>query len=258
MKAAQKLHRIVAPSTLQKVWHILPLSLRYSFSHSTKTPSAETSVAAKNRNHAMVALAEKCANILAPSQYLASRAQQHRISPVQVLRHGVQHHEEHIGGDGFVFVGTIARHKGPHLVYQAHKQSTESHRALRFYGSLQTPQLIPSELWGGMLSHQEVLPLFQRADALIMGSIWPENAPLVIIEAQSMGCPVIAPRIGGIPELIQEGINGLLYEPGNIEDLASCISKILRLSHFRVRPPLFETVVDAHIAMYEEHLCTQP
>ena len=155
-------------------------------------------------------------------------------------------------------MGTIAKHKGPDLVHQAHKRSKESHRALRFYGSLQTPQLIPQKEWNGIASHQEIVSLFQRADALIMGSIWPENAPLVIIEAHSAGCPVIAPRIGGIPELIQEGTNGLLYEPGNIDELAQCMSQIVQLPKFDARPPLFTSVVDAHIALYKESLCIHP
>ena len=91
-----------------------------------------------------------------------------------------------------------------------------------------------------------------------MGSIWPENAPLVIIEAHSVGCPVIAPRIGGIPELIQEGINGMLYEPGDINDLARCMTQVMSIPSFEFRPPLFESVVDAHIEIYKEQLCIRP
>ena len=109
-----------------------------------------------------------------------------------------------------------------------------------------------------MVPNDEVLSILKGADALIMGSIWPENAPLVIIEAHSVGCPVVAPRIGGIPELIQEGVNGLLYEPGNIDELSSCLSHVLSLPSFDARPPLFRSVVDQHLAMYKEHMCTNP
>ncbi|MAA78098.1 MAG: hypothetical protein CL916_02475 [Deltaproteobacteria bacterium] len=258
MRIAQALHKIIPASKLNQMWHTLPLSLRFSFSHSTQKFEPESPIAAKNRNIAMIELSKKFASIIAPSQYLANRAQEHQVSPVRVLRHGVQNHKRHIGGDGFLFVGTIAKHKGPHLVYQAHKKSKESHRSLRFYGSLQTPQLIPEDMWKGIIANHEICDLFQRADALIMGSIWPENAPLVIIEAHSVGCPVIAPRIGGIPELIEEGTNGLLYEPGNIEELAACMSQIVHIPKFDMRPPLFNSVVEAHLAMYEEHLCTHP
>lgn len=258
MKMAQTLRHLLPASTLHQMWHVLPLSMRHSFSHSDKKTASESPVAARNRNRTMLELSKKFSSIIAPSAYLANRAQSHNISPVRVLRHGVRNHKKHVGGEGFLFVGTIAKHKGPHLVYQAHRKSKESHRELRFYGTLQTPHLIPDEMWKGVISHREITRIFQGADALIMGSIWPENAPLVIIEAHSVGCPVVAPRIGGIPELIQEGVNGLLYESGNIDDLAACMSKIVHLPEFNVRPPLFDSVVDAHIEMYEEHLCTRP
>ena len=46
-----------------------------------------------------------------------------------------------------------------------------------------------------------------------------ENGPLSVIESLCLGTPVLGARIGGIPELIQENVNGLLFEPGNVEDL---------------------------------------
>lgn len=258
MKIAQKLNRVIPSSTLNHMWHKLPLSLRYSFSHSSKKPIPESPDSARNRNHAMLELSKKFSRIIAPSQYLANRAQKHQISPVRVIRHGVEQHTSHIGGEGFVFLGTIAQHKGPHLVYQAHKKSTESHRKLNFYGPLHTPNLIPEDFWRGVVPHHKISSILQRADALVMGSTWPENAPLVIIEAHAAGCPVVAPRIGGIPELIQEGVNGLLYEPGNIADLTRCLSQILSLPKFAFRPPLFPSVVETHITMYKEILCPVP
>jgi glycosyltransferase involved in cell wall biosynthesis len=50
-------------------------------------------------------------------------------------------------------------------------------------------------------------------------SIWPENAPLVIQEAFWTKTPVIASRIGGIPERVREGMDGLLFNPGDAQDL---------------------------------------
>jgi glycosyltransferase involved in cell wall biosynthesis len=51
-----------------------------------------------------------------------------------------------------------------------------------------------------------------------------DNAPMSVYEAFAMGKPVVGSRIGGIPELIEHGVNGLLFEPGNAEDLAENIS----------------------------------
>ncbi|MDR2496145.1 MAG: glycosyltransferase [Tannerellaceae bacterium] len=79
----------------------------------------------------------------------------------------------------------------------------------------------------GQMSHEELLPLMQRARFCVTPSIWYENNPLSIIESLCLGTPVIGARIGGIPELISEGINGSLFEAGNETELAGKIE-----SHF--------------------------
>jgi glycosyltransferase involved in cell wall biosynthesis len=56
-----------------------------------------------------------------------------------------------------------------------------------------------------------------------MPSVWYENNPFSVIEALCLGTPALGANIGGIPELIGEGVNGLLFEPGNPEDLTAHI-----------------------------------
>jgi len=63
--------------------------------------------------------------------------------------------------------------------------------------------------------------LVSRARFVVCPSEWYENSPLAIYEAMAMGRPVIGARIGGIPELVQDGITGLTFETGNAEDLAA-------------------------------------
>ena len=55
--------------------------------------------------------------------------------------------------------------------------------------------------------------MFDSFDVLVVPSIWLENSPLVVHEAFMFGVPVIGSRIGGTADLIQDGINGFLYEP---------------------------------------------
>ena len=62
-----------------------------------------------------------------------------------------------------------------------------------------------------------------RASLVIVPSEWYENCPYTILEAFAAGKPVVASCIGGIPELVQHGRDGLLFEPGNAGELASCI-----------------------------------
>jgi len=56
-----------------------------------------------------------------------------------------------------------------------------------------------------------------KARALLLPTISYENSPLTVLEAMAHGVPVIASRIGGIPELVQDGLTGLLVEPGKVE-----------------------------------------
>ena len=59
-------------------------------------------------------------------------------------------------------------------------------------------------------------------------SIWPENSPLVIREAFLAGVPVVASRIGGIPEIVTDGRNGLLFRAGDVTDLARVLTRLLQ------------------------------
>ena len=60
----------------------------------------------------------------------------------------------------------------------------------------------------------------QAADCFVCPSTWAEAAGLVNLEATSSGLPVIASRIGGIPEYIEEGRSGFLFSPGDHRELA--------------------------------------
>ena len=56
--------------------------------------------------------------------------------------------------------------------------------------------------------------VYAASTLLVVPSLWPENSPLVIHEAFMAGVPVVASRIGGIPELVCDGVNGALYDAG--------------------------------------------
>lgn len=85
--------------------------------------------------------------------------------------------------------------------------------------------------------------IMSRYDALVVPSLWMETGPLVVLEAFAAGVPVLASRRGGMQELIVEGVNGLLAEPGDVEDWARMLHGVLtdtgRLDSLRrtIRPP---------------------
>ena len=78
----------------------------------------------------------------------------------------------------------------------------------------------------GFQSGEALNTLIREAKFSICPSEWYENCPFSIMESQERGTVVIGTRIGGIPELIQDGENGLLFESGNVDDLVEMIMKL--------------------------------
>ena len=64
----------------------------------------------------------------------------------------------------------------------------------------------------GAVPRERVLRLFRAADASVLPSAW-ENFPHTVVEALAVGCPLIATAVGGVPEVVRDGENGLLVAP---------------------------------------------
>jgi glycosyltransferase involved in cell wall biosynthesis len=78
----------------------------------------------------------------------------------------------------------------------------------------------------GPFGRDDLAAIYAQIDVLAVPSLWLENSPLVIHEAFMAGVPVVGARIGGIADLIQDGVNGLLYEPNAPEALAAALSRL--------------------------------
>ena len=76
----------------------------------------------------------------------------------------------------------------------------------------------------GPLPRREVLELFRAGDASLLSSAW-ENFPHTVVEALAVGTPVIATRTGGVAEVVADGVNGLLVDPGDVDALAGAIGR---------------------------------
>jgi glycosyltransferase involved in cell wall biosynthesis len=73
----------------------------------------------------------------------------------------------------------------------------------------------------------EIGPLLAAADAVLLPSLW-EGLPLTLLEAMARGRPVIASAVGGVPEVVEDGISGLLVPPGKPEALAAALGELRR------------------------------
>ena len=78
----------------------------------------------------------------------------------------------------------------------------------------------------GRLPEGETLAQIARADLLVLPSFM-EGLPIVLMEAMAIGVPVIASRVAGIPELVENDRTGLLFAPSNWDELASRIDFLL-------------------------------
>jgi glycosyltransferase involved in cell wall biosynthesis len=78
----------------------------------------------------------------------------------------------------------------------------------------------------GPLGRDDVLALFRAADASLLSSSW-ENFPHTVVEALAVGTPVVATAVGGVPELVRDGENGLLVPAGDAGALADAIRRVV-------------------------------
>jgi glycosyltransferase involved in cell wall biosynthesis len=79
----------------------------------------------------------------------------------------------------------------------------------------------------GRVPHEEVRGYLDRADVFVLPSL-SEGLPLTILEAMASGLPIVATKVGGVPDIVDEGMNGYLVEPRNPDEIADRVSMLLR------------------------------
>lgn len=79
----------------------------------------------------------------------------------------------------------------------------------------------------GKKDKANVLNLMKNAPFLVMPSIWYEGFPMVIVEAFACGTPVVCSRLGSMAEIVEDGVTGLHFNPGDPEDLADKINYLM-------------------------------
>lgn len=126
--------------------------------------------------------------------------------------------------NGFLFVGRLSPEKGVRVAVDAVRSIPGCE--LRVAGS-GPEQSILSDHSGitalGMLDAEAIRQEMQSAVALVLPSLWYENFPRTLVEALACGLPIIASRLGAMAELVDDGVTGLLFEPGNPAALAEKI-----------------------------------
>lgn len=137
-----------------------------------------------------------------------------------------------------VSVGRLAPVKGFPVLLAAVEQLIRAGRSVRLRLAGDGPErgalaaeierrgLSPHVRLLGSLNSDGILKLYRETDIFALPS-FAEGVPVVLMETMAMEIPCVATRITGIPELIQDGINGLLVTPSDVNELACAISRLM-------------------------------
>ncbi len=129
-----------------------------------------------------------------------------------------------VRGEYYCYVGRLSSEKGLETLVSVARNLPYR---LVIVGDGPLKDSLPKEAnieYVGRKDWPEIKDIAGKARFMVIPSEWYENNPLSVIESLCLGTPVLGARIGGIPELIEEGRNGLVFESGNREDLADRIS----------------------------------
>jgi glycosyltransferase involved in cell wall biosynthesis len=143
------------------------------------------------------------------------------------------------GNIRFGFIGSFIWHKGAHVLVKAFRKVSTQNVNLALYGSPHDDRAYFKELLRTARGDDriqflepfdmDVLPeVMSDISAIIVPSVYYDNYPLVTLIGLAYGVPVIGSRIGGIPEIVSDGVNGLLFQPGDSDQLASLIEDVAR------------------------------
>ena len=142
-----------------------------------------------------------------------------------------------------LFVGQVIRGKGVDLLLRAMTELPAGvHLTVVGDGShLGACRKLAEELmisdrvtFTGWVNHEQLNAYYDEAQLLVVPSRWPEPFGMVGVEAMARGRPVVAFDTGGIREWLNEGENGLLAKPGDVEDLAQNVQKLLNNEPLRL------------------------
>ena len=134
----------------------------------------------------------------------------------------------------FGFVGRVIPSKGIHLLLRSFSSIKERREStLRIYGNAGKNSVYLQNIasdgveFMGSFDNSYIDYILDDIDVLVVPSIWYENAPLVIQEAILKGIPVITSDIGGMAELVKDGVNGFLFRLGDSDDLKEKMEMII-------------------------------
>lgn len=189
--------------------------------------------------HKLMQIYEKNIDLfIAPSHFLQNKVDEYGIpNPVVHLPYFVDldnFQPVYKADNYFLYSGRLVGVKGVDTLMKAMKYVQSSQLYLAGGGELADAlqhyaqqENLTNVKFLGYLGTEMLIPMIQRAAFMVVPSEWYENYPLTILEAFACGTPVIGATTGGIPEQVVDGVTGLLFEPGNVQQLAEKIQYLI-------------------------------
>jgi glycosyltransferase involved in cell wall biosynthesis len=199
---------------------------------------------------------EEVEHMVAPSAFLRERYMAEGIAPerIALLPHGLDVERlaprrlapEPPGRPHIGYLGAIAWQKGLHVLIEAFNRLPEG-ASLTVYGDMavfpeyaarvQALARHPGIRFAGALPPECVGDALRALDCLVVPSLWHETFSLVAQEALGAGVPVVASRVGALPERVIDGVTGRLAPPGDVDALATALADVIlhpeRLAAYR-------------------------
>lgn len=172
---------------------------------------------------------------IVPSKFMgdlvASRINSRKIN---LIRNGIDHSKflpSYMDKGYILYIGRLSAEKGLNTLIQAHAAMENSYPLMIVgTGPLEEHlriQASPMVSFVGYRSGDDLRSRIRGASCLVVPSEGYENAPMTVLEGMAFAKPIVASRIGGIPEQVIDGQTGLLFEPGNATELASVMDRMM-------------------------------
>ena len=189
--------------------------------------------------HQLIGIYDQVDLFISPSGFLREKMIEYGFSPERIVRvpnfvDTNQYVPSYTSDGYFLFVGRLVSFKGVSTLLEAMRSVQESQLYIVGEGELRgqlearaKEESMQNVSFLGYQSGPELKSLIANAMFTVTPSEWYENMPYAILESFALGTPVLAANIGGMPELIEPGVNGLLFEPGSVVDLVEKVRYLL-------------------------------
>lgn len=189
---------------------------------------------AEARFHAAAGNYRRVDKFIAPSRFMRDAVMPLLgESKVVYIPNGVDTSRIEVSGQdkGYVlYLGRLSPEKGVETLLRAHAEDGAAWRLVvagsgPLLGKLQSQ--FPLAEFAGHLAGADLAAKLGEASLIVVPSEWHENNPLSVLEAMAHAKPIVASRIGGIPELVRHGQTGLLFKPKDTRELSRHIKTLL-------------------------------